>query len=812
MINNFTSILSTPDRTLFGNSIRTFFSWLVSAIYSLIADAVDMMYKLATHDYGLSDYVNYIGEKIFNILIIFMLFKLTISIMTYLIDPDSFYDKNKGFSGIIKRVIISVALLISINPIFTILNDIQSKLISEDVIVSLFNADDNDEVLYYGDGTVPAYGIHFSPYCNSNLKLYTFSKGDRLSVLLFQPFFQPYSPARIDNTTAFEHVMNNEESYCGIDITNGNYDSIKYVDGYVDNNRQSMQDLIPGPNSVDGLMQAKYYNLSTGEAERNEWVIGDDVDGHGNNGEYFMNFNFLVALLAGAICLLILISFCFDVVVRSFTIILLQIIAPIPIISYVSPQGKSSEMLSRWGKKLFSTWISLFVRIAALSIAISFISVACSKMIDSLSGGGLIFQTFIIIGILIFAKQLPKLLEELFPGLKLGKMELNPFKRVTNEALGGKQLLSAGATLGAAGLSGTTNFIHRVGAGLQKGGLRGGVRALPRAFGSAIAGATSGGYRAFRSTSKDGKMFFGLWNGYTTSMFSKKLRDDELRKAGLQDAGTLERVKFGAGSVMADVTRFAGILNKGQREDLLAAEEDASIKLRQDELDAKKYELAMNKARELEPYQLYSGYASKIKSRIDNSKPVKDAERALENARATGKIKEIEAAQIKLDDAKKKVANTLFTTDNDVRDLVSRMNTIRSNNQELQKAAYDMFVKNDSGQMEFKATSIYNTEHYSNIISRKYEDTEREYKVIQENINEDKRKFSNDEAHNPMSHGALNNASRFNNGPEKPGFKATPNQSSQAQITDNSQFSNLGGNGQLGGHGAPPSGGRHGRH
>lgn len=56
----------------------------------------------------------------------------------------------------------------------------------------------------------------------------------------------------------------------------------------------------------------------------------------------------------------------------------------------------------------------------------------------------------------MFAKQLPQLLEQLIPGMKMGKMQLNPFKKIADEALGGKLVTGAAvgaAAMGARGLS-----------------------------------------------------------------------------------------------------------------------------------------------------------------------------------------------------------------------------------------------------------------------------------------------------------------------------------------------------------------------
>lgn len=820
MNNNLLFFLDLDDRTLFSNSIRSFFGFISKFIYKLFSGAIDLMYQLAAFDFGMNDFIETVSGRLFSILIIFMIFKVSISIMSYLVNPDVAIDKDKGFQSIIKRVIISIILLISINPIFVVLKEVESAIIEDDIITTIFTTSDDEKVITAGKERI--VGVRMSPHCPSNKMIYTATKGDRIALLLFRPFLQPYgeddiTDPKVDNgQKAWDTVFSPNEGkdmahYCGYDISSVK-EIVLNLSGV--DFKESFRDAIPGPNSAEGLLRDYYYNLGINEAD-----TGYSGNGDGVTSQYFFEFDYFFAFVLGIVGLLIVISFCFDVIIRSLNFIILQMIAPIPIISYVSPQGKSKEMLSAWWKKVISVWASLFIRILCLSLAILIIDGACNSLDNNDFGNAsLLMQIFIILGVLMFAKKLPKFLEEIIPGLKLdGGFELNPFKRIQKDALGSKQLIGLGASALGAGLSGITNFAQRGIEGIidiNKNGLSGRrlLRHAAKTAGSTIAGATRGGVNAFGRAYKDGKLISGAWNGYQTSMFSKKLREDNLRKAGLADAGLIERAKFGIGSMTSDLARYAGVLNKGQREDLIAAEEDTYIKQRQDELDLQKYNLSQEKYKALEPYQQYATLATKIKARIDNSKDVKDAEKNLENARATGDYKKIKRAEMMVDATKNLVANSLYKNDLDVKDMVDRMNKLRDNNEELKQNTIEAFEYNAQAQRyEFKSQSIYKTQNHASIIEREFEEKERILKNEQEKINEQKRNFANDEAHNPMSQAKLQNASRMNNKPEDPGFKATPNQSSQATIQDNSMFNNLGPNGNNGGPvpPPPPPGGRH---
>lgn len=754
--------ISDADQGAFTSLIRSFFAGIIRFLYDWIGKLVDVMYDLASKDLGMGNLLTLIADKIFIVLIIFMIFKLTISVMTYLVEPDSFNDNSKGIQGIIKRVIISIVLLISINPIFALLHDLQDIIIDDDIITNLIMGTSNDSIFVTDEGD-RAYLTQISPFCNDidpDAKVVTFSQGDHLALLTLRPFIQPVNDTG-DYTERVELLTDNK--YCGLNISDD--EEIAYVD----TSSSALASSFAGPHSASDYMQYKFYNGYTGK-----WSTENNV--------YLLDFNYFFALIVGIVVFLILISFCFDVVIRSFSLLLLQVMAPIPIISYISPKGKMSEMLGTWFKKVISTWLSLFIKMLALTLALVVLGEACEALQNDNSG--FLMQIVIIIGALMFAKKLPQLLEELIPGLKLGGMELNPFKRISKDALGGNMLLGAGAGLAAAGMSGLTNGIQR--AGQTVGNVRNakGIRAklgaagsgLGRTLGSTVAGATRGGINAFGRTSKDGRIFSGAWNGYQTSMFSKLQREDNLRKAGLEDAGLSDRARFAIGGVLSDAQRFTGTLNSGQREYLNAARQDEIIK-------SMEKDLANEKREKLEPLQTYSKYASRIKERIDNSKEVKDAKEDYDIAVASGNIDRIKDAKKFLDEKKASIADKLFRDDNEIKDLTSRMEKLRKENTILQAEQYDFMKKDKNGYNTFASGSIYNTQNVSNVIERNIESKDiydvEGYKrgdskvvsAVNDQYNNGIDLGSYKDNHNENSQAKLQNASRMNKDVQQPGFK-----------------------------------------
>lgn len=762
------------DKNSFKSTIRAFFAQILKFLYRWISSAIEAMYNLASNDFGLGSYVENLSGKIFVVLIIFMIFKVTISIMTYVVNPDAFTDKSKGIQNVFKRIVISIVLLVSINPIFSALSYIQDAIIEDGVIENLIMGSNNDTVHETSDGEY-VYLIQISPYCETwapNNKVVAFSKGDMISLLALKPFIQP-STSTTGADSRKDELLDLE--YCGVDVS-------KDID-YIDSTEMGFYQSISGPKSTDDFLRWEIYNGYTGT-----WSIENNV--------YYLDFDYLWALVFGIVVLLIVISFCFDVVKRALTLLVLQVMAPIPIISYISPDSKSSNMLNSWFKKLGSTWASLFIKMLSLSLAISFIGAISDSAIIKDGSGGLIIQLIAIAGTLMFAKELPKLLEELIPGLKMGNgFELNPFKKISKEALGGNMLLGAGAGILGAGLAGGTNAIHRLGSGISQGVnnarnvsgfrnkagaiLNSSLRGAARGVGSGLTGAARAGINAFGRTSKDGRIFNGAWNGYQTSMYSKLLREDNLRKAGLENASLGDKMKFAAGSAFADGARYVGVLNQGQQEYLNAAKQDAIIK----EMEK---QLANEKRERLVPLQTYSKYATRIKEKIDNSKEVREAKEQYDIAIASGDQNRINVAKQALDGQKDYVADKLFKEDNEVKDLTRRMNELRSNYSVLQAKEYDFMKKDSSGYYNtFNAGAIYNTQSTSNTIEREIEskniyDVEGYKRGDSSVVSAVNQRYNNGNDlgnyeinHNENSPAKIQNSTRLNKDVQQPGYKAS---------------------------------------
>ena len=123
-----------------------------------------------------------------------------------------------------------------------------------------------------------------------------------------------------------------------------------------------------------------------------------------------------------------------------------------PIISYVDPKSGKDGMFKKWTHEVVKTWASLFVRLATIYFAIYVIELVGNSNLLNESHGVWV-TLFLIIGALMFAKQAPKLIEDIF-GIKFDGLALSPVKKFKKEALGGEALAKVPGKVGAAAIGG----------------------------------------------------------------------------------------------------------------------------------------------------------------------------------------------------------------------------------------------------------------------------------------------------------------------------------------------------------------------
>lgn len=341
--------------------------WLDRIVYGFISVVYNLFTDIAQTTIFSDDIFSPFSQKIYALLGIFMLFKVSFSILTYIVDPDSFLDKSKGFSKLIGNIVITLGLLVLTPWIFSQAMDIQRIVLKNNILGKLFSSSSNTTIIINDYGNVMAY----------------------------------------ETLQAFYHIDSESYPNCSGDMYD-NIDGIRAsVTNCVDSITFSNSDNVSKDNIVDTLV----YSYNTNSV--NVYMDSDLLFLKDSNDNYVMSYLPILSTLAGGAIVLLLIVFCFDVAVRSIKLGFLRMLAPVPIISRIDPK-KGKETFDKWLKVCISTYLDLFIRLLAIYFAIFVVTqVINSSFVDSVTKETIqvnaFVKVFIILGALLFAKQLPKL-------------------------------------------------------------------------------------------------------------------------------------------------------------------------------------------------------------------------------------------------------------------------------------------------------------------------------------------------------------------------------------------------------------------
>lgn len=204
-------------------------------------------------------------------------------------------------------------------------------------------------------------------------------------------------------------------------------------------------------NRMVGSVFLGFYEPGINEAATTNEILAGDYDGlvkenlnEKEGGDYINLYRPMFSTIAGIFVIWILITFCFDIAIRSVKLGLLQLIAPIPILMSLDPKG-GKQKLDSWVKVTVNTFLSLFIKVAIINFGVYLISLVAQLQYGQVQSDGTVMPmalegfdgaltaTFLILGILMFVSEAPKLLEDLL-GIKLkGKLDANPFGKVMKD-------------------------------------------------------------------------------------------------------------------------------------------------------------------------------------------------------------------------------------------------------------------------------------------------------------------------------------------------------------------------------------------
>lgn len=407
---------------------------LVGSIFKLVNSAYRIFLALAEADIFENAEFDIITKNMYEILSIVMLFALAYGILVKIVDPEN---SKSGVDGkkILQKLVMAIVLLALIPSIFSFMFGLQEAILESNVLNSIFT----------GSSNVGAQNIQ--------------NAGNVMAVNSFKPFFTPNVNSDVNPEDARGSIRNHTEY--GITLgNNGSYGCKK------DQCTLADVDTFAEKTGDFGFYQAFAANINEGEVD----------------------FQWLIALVVGGFLVYAMISFCFDMALRVCKLAFFEIIAPIAIFCNVIP--KMEDVFKKWLSNTTKTFISVFTRIIVMNFGVYLISIIVKNVDLGLDNPGnwflnLIAKCFLILGIVMFMRQAPKLLSDLF-GFGDGDMKLG-----IRDKLKSSGAFAAGAAIGA----GTTGLVRNAVNAYQQ------VKKAPkdkkfsaavRGFGSAAAGAASG--------------------------------------------------------------------------------------------------------------------------------------------------------------------------------------------------------------------------------------------------------------------------------------------------------------------------------
>ena len=380
------------------NAIRAFSAFLDRPIFWLLGIVYQIFFNVASADVFSNATVMRFYGRIQLILGVYMLFQLAMTIIRGIVDPDNFIDGKNNGGGLIYRILISLTLFSLLIPINTSKSNEYERQINNNGILFgtlyslqnriLLNNTLGKLVLGTTDG-----GTYMDTGTNAN-NMQIAAK--RFTTTVVKGFYRVnLLPDKDDPSIVSNRVCQDA-------------DSAKTI-RYYQSESVDAGDVISLVNETCITDDSNILSYGPG-------VIGDWL---GNKKYVFAYTPFLPAIV-GAVFVFLIISLTIDIAVRAVKLVILRMIAPIPIISYMDPKGSKDGAFNAWVKSLTGTYLDLFIRLATMYFILFIIQemIANGVVINNNRGAvGLLSLIFIWIGLFVFAKEAPKFIREAL-GLK----------------------------------------------------------------------------------------------------------------------------------------------------------------------------------------------------------------------------------------------------------------------------------------------------------------------------------------------------------------------------------------------------------
>ena len=357
--------MGTLTGSIIGNWVSNAFYGILLTIDYVIYLAINICYQLfevvSKVEVFSTENVGVISRRIYTIIGIVMLFVFAYNIILAIVDPDSLSKGEKSVKNIVQNTIISIVLVTLFPLICEYMQIFQNHIIENNTIGNLIMGSTASDSGENGQ-----------------------TKGAlNVSVTIFTAFYHP--------------IDENKEP---VTLTECESSSVKLCSRY-----KEMAD--NAKNGIGGLWNFMH------DEDLKDGIYDDD-----------MEYLFPLSTIAGVVAAYLFLSFSLDLGVRAAKLGALKLIAPIPIFLRITkPKGGQFD---KWFSEFTKTYLQVFERIVIINFAMLLISFVSDINIFA-SGGGIFINVIatvvLILGILKFAKDAPKLIEDIF-SVKIPQMSL----------------------------------------------------------------------------------------------------------------------------------------------------------------------------------------------------------------------------------------------------------------------------------------------------------------------------------------------------------------------------------------------------
>ena len=358
-------------------TFRTIFATLDSVFYFILRGVYQVFFNVSTAEILSNELIMDFYYRCQLVIGVFMLFKLSVTILEGIMDPARITDKKAGAGKIISRIITSLVILALITPI------------------NISNPSNKWEKQVNNNGILfgALYSLQERILSNNTIGKLVLGTADG-----------------INNATAQGQTLAEDADEFAVNILRG----FIRINVKKDSQVETGKDPEVNRNNwiCSDIPDDQIKTIQTGPTEEMLKLVNENCSA-GFRFAYLPLIGGIVALVISVV----LILYTIDVAIRALKLAILRLIAPIPIISHMSisaKEGKGEDAFSSWVRSLTSTYLELFIRLAIMYFVIYLIHDMIENGIVINTGTGIVGMLsfiFIVIGIFIFARMAPRFIE-----------------------------------------------------------------------------------------------------------------------------------------------------------------------------------------------------------------------------------------------------------------------------------------------------------------------------------------------------------------------------------------------------------------